>query len=104
MIRSAVGAHFREIPIEGIAGGINTLQQAGLRPIVATAGSGDGAMTVLQGDDPVALIIGSEAHGLPDDLRNNPGIAAVELPMPGGTESLNAAVAAGILMYLRMVR
>jgi TrmH family RNA methyltransferase len=43
-----------------------------------------------------ALIIGSEAHGVSPELRS----AAVEISIPTtGVESLNAAVAAGILLY-----
>ncbi len=47
---------------------------------------------------PVALLIGNEAHGLP------PGTAAavdvrVTIPLAGGVESLNAAVAAGVAMF-----
>lgn len=45
------------------------------------------------------LVVGSEAHGLPAAWR----MACREfctLPMPGGTESLNAAVAGSIALYL----
>ncbi|HXA22883.1 MAG TPA: RNA methyltransferase [Acetobacteraceae bacterium] len=42
------------------------------------------------------LIIGSEAHGVSDGLR----AAAIDVTIPtAGVESLNAAVAAGILLY-----
>ena len=46
----------------------------------------------------IALVIGSEAHGLP------PAVVAaldvvVSIPMAGATESLNAGVAASILMF-----
>jgi TrmH family RNA methyltransferase len=45
---------------------------------------------------PCGLIIGSEAHGVGGELR----AAAVDLSIPTvGVESLNAAVAAGILLY-----
>ena len=47
------------------------------------------------------MLVGEEAAGLPDDV-----VAAADhritLPMPGGSESLNAAVAASIAMYERM--
>jgi TrmH family RNA methyltransferase len=46
----------------------------------------------------VALLIGSEAHGLPEALLTASDIQ-VTIPMPGRAESLNAAVAAGILLY-----
>jgi TrmH family RNA methyltransferase len=47
---------------------------------------------------PVALIVGSERHGLSDQLL---GIAdfAVRIPMHGGCDSLNAAVATGVLLF-----
>jgi TrmH family RNA methyltransferase len=45
---------------------------------------------------PCGLIIGSEAHGVGNELRS----AAADLSIPTvGVESLNAAVAAGILLY-----
>lgn len=57
-----------------------------------------GGEASLDPDDPVALLVGSEAHGLPPEL-----IAAADrrltLPMPGGFESLNAGVAASLAMY-----
>ncbi|NPV46997.1 MAG: RNA methyltransferase [Armatimonadetes bacterium] len=44
------------------------------------------------------LLIGNEAHGLPEALLTASDIQ-VRIPMPGRAESLNAAVAAGILLY-----
>ncbi|MBE5797667.1 MAG: RNA methyltransferase [Clostridiales bacterium] len=48
--------------------------------------------------DRFALIIGSEGNGVSDEVK---AVAThrVKLPMRGGAESLNAAVAAGIMMY-----
>ena len=46
----------------------------------------------------VALILGSEAHGVSQEMLDAAEICAA-LPMEGGMESLNAAVAAGIAMY-----
>ena len=53
------------------------------------------------GGRPLVLVIGSEGNGV------SPAVRAVadehlSLPMRGGAESLNAAVAAGILMYALM--
>lgn len=45
-----------------------------------------------------ALVIGSEARGISDAVRRA-ATRLVKLPMRGGAESLNAAVAAGIMMY-----
>lgn len=47
-----------------------------------------------------ALAVGNEAHGLPEEILS---CAAIRLSIPmkeNGVESLNAAVAAGIAMYL----
>jgi len=45
-----------------------------------------------------AVLIGSEAHGLPEALLTACGVR-VTIPMPGRAESLNAAIAAGVLLY-----
>ena len=45
-----------------------------------------------------ALVIGNEARGISDATRAA-ATMLVKLPMRGGAESLNAAVAAGIMMY-----
>lgn len=45
-----------------------------------------------------ALVVGSEAHGLPQRVLTAADIV-VRIPMFGAAESLNAAVAAGIVMY-----
>jgi TrmH family RNA methyltransferase len=48
--------------------------------------------------EPCALIIGSEAHGPSDDLRR---IADAEtfIPVSKRVESLNAAIAASVLLF-----
>jgi TrmH family RNA methyltransferase len=51
---------------------------------------------------PLALLLGSEGEGLPDELlrpaEGGPD-RSVRIPMTGTAESLNLAVAAGILLY-----
>lgn len=44
------------------------------------------------------LLVGSEAHGLPEEIITSADLQ-VSIPMPGGAESLNAAVAAGIIAF-----
>jgi tRNA G18 (ribose-2'-O)-methylase SpoU len=44
------------------------------------------------------LVVGSEAHGL-DEAALAACAERVTLPMPGGTESLNAAMAGAIACY-----
>ena len=47
---------------------------------------------------PLALVIGSEADGVSPEARQAAD-GRVHIPMPGQFESLNAAVAAGILIF-----
>jgi len=48
--------------------------------------------------DAICLIIGNEAHGISDELINQLD-QRIRIPIYGKAESLNAAVAASILMY-----
>jgi TrmH family RNA methyltransferase len=47
---------------------------------------------------PVALLIGNEGNGVPEELAAQTD-EAVTIPCPGPVESLNAAVAASVLLY-----
>ena len=55
-----------------------------------------------EGEPPVALVVGSEGHGARPGWYTV-GARRVAIPMRPGAESLNAAVAAGILLY-EMIR
>lgn len=45
------------------------------------------------------LVVGNEAHGLPQEYKDT-CTDSITLPMPGNAESLNAAIAASIAMYV----
>jgi TrmH family RNA methyltransferase len=94
VLRAAAGGHFRT----GLApvASIEELSDAGL-VTVATVVTGGGAPDRL-GPGRYALLVGEEAVGLPPDVVDEAAIK-VTIPMPGGTESLNAAVAAAIVIY-----
>jgi tRNA G18 (ribose-2'-O)-methylase SpoU len=47
---------------------------------------------------PAALVVGSERHGLSEQLLETTDFV-VRIPMRGDCDSLNAAVAAGVLMF-----
>lgn len=49
-------------------------------------------------NDRTAILIGNEAHGLPDDIAKACE-RRVTIPMQRGTDSLNAAVASGIMLH-----
>jgi 23S rRNA (guanosine2251-2'-O)-methyltransferase len=69
---------------------------------VALAGAeahGGAAPGGLSGAGPLALVVGSEGHGISPELS-----AALDhrvtVPLGGRVESLNAAVAAGVLLHV----
>lgn len=55
--------------------------------------------TAMSQDADTLLMVGSEAHGIPQEWVEKSD-ARITLAMPGKTESLNAAIAGSIAMYL----
>ncbi len=94
VLRAGAGAHFL-VPISE-ADGIGALWAAGLTP-VATVSTGGVPPAAFETSIPVALLIGNEAHGLPQAVVDACE-AALSIPIEG-LESLNAAVAGSIAMY-----
>jgi RNA methyltransferase, TrmH family len=91
VVRAGAGAHFRTRFVqEAPSAGIATVVSGGIAP--------RDLPSVLDPDRRWAVLVGSEAHGLATDLADSAAVR-VTIPMPGGSESLNAAVAAAIVMY-----
>lgn len=76
---------------------ITTLRARGVRVVVA-AGRGGTRADALDWRGPVALLVGNEGAGLPAALEALAD-ARASVPMRAGVESLNVAVATGILLY-----
>ena len=94
-----MGSAFR-VPVlrsRGIGTLINEWRSAGLR-IAATVPRDGTPMHNVDFTPPIALLLGGEGAGLPDDLISTADVR-VSIPMRGGIESLNAAVAAAVLLY-----
>lgn len=68
----------------------------GLRVIGLDAG-GDTTLDDIDGTDPLVVVVGSEGKGLSRLVRQNCD-EVVSIPMAGNTESLNASVAAGVVL------
>jgi RNA methyltransferase, TrmH family len=66
--------------------------------IAATSAAGTGSIWDAEIPRPVAILMGSEGPGLPEDLLAASDIR-LRIPMTGTAESLNLAVATGILLY-----
>jgi len=94
VLRAAAGGHFRT-PV-GDAPDLEVARDGG-RVLVATVASGGRPPGLLPPD--VAILVGSEPHGLPPEV-----VAAADLtvtiPMAAGAESLNAAVAGAIVAFV----
>ena len=98
-IRGAMGATFR-LPIwtgARYAEAIDWCQANGTQTICADVDA-TGNYTEVDWSRSTALVMGSESSGLsPEEIALTD--EAVKIPMQGSTESLNVAVAAGILLY-----
>ena len=98
VVRAGMGAHFR-LPVhtQNIAQLGEVCQAHGLAVYLAAAGAGQ-THTALDLTGPIGLAVGGEAAGHSQALQ---ALAAgqVQIPMPGGGESLNAAMAGTILLF-----
>jgi RNA methyltransferase, TrmH family len=96
VVRGGMGAHLRlallESPWPEIA-----VRTAGLKRYLATA-AGQQSYTTVDWQHPSALIIGSEAGGAGRQAHDFADIT-ISIPMHAATESLNAAVATGIILF-----
>lgn len=98
VVRAAAGSLFH-LPLVPVTTA-QLLQWAGESGTALVATSPTAATPLPQAALPprCAVLIGSEAHGLPGELAAAADLR-VTIPMPGAAESLNATVAAGIVLY-----
>jgi TrmH family RNA methyltransferase len=96
VLRGAMGAHFR-LPVISTSIPALTEYLAGLEVWLAEAGEGL-AYDQVDWRGPSAVVIGGEAHGAREEVRKLAS-GSVHIPMRSGTESLNAAVAAGVVLF-----
>jgi TrmH family RNA methyltransferase len=91
-LRAAAGGHFRTTVAR-----VEETAELGDRTVTAAVVSGGVApWQAPEGDQ--AILVGDEAGGLPDEVIAAAG-ATGTVPMPGETESLNAAVVGALLAY-----
>lgn len=98
-IKASAGAteHLLLCPVDDLAATLTDLHVRGLRIIGTEA---EAPMTARQADlrGPIAIIIGSEGHGLAPAVRRRCDLM-VRIPMRGAIGSLNAAVAGSVLLF-----
>jgi 23S rRNA (guanosine2251-2'-O)-methyltransferase len=96
--RTSAGAAAR-IPVAratNLTRALKNWADGGLRVIGLDAG-GDTTLDDLDGTDPLVVVVGSEGKGLSRLVRQTCD-EVVSIPMVGRTESLNASVAAGVVL------
>lgn len=96
VVRGGMGAHLR-LPIHHVTWAEAAQILAGLAVWVATA-DGDRLYTAVSWQQPSAIIIGGEAHG-PGSEAMALANGRIAIPMHHHTESLNAAVAASVILF-----
>ena len=97
-VRASAGAVLRVPLVDlGTSAVVEALREAGLA-VVATVVDGGAPPERVPLTGPVAILLGSEAHGLPEAV-----VAAADervgIPMVAGTESLNVAMAGTVLLF-----
>jgi TrmH family RNA methyltransferase len=104
VLRSAMGSHFRHPVAEAAFDAFAAWAARGGFTVLCAASDGAPVADVHRGGR-VALVVGSEGHGVRAAWAAHPH-RRVAIPMRGDAESLNAAVAAAILAWelLRDVR
>jgi 23S rRNA (guanosine2251-2'-O)-methyltransferase len=96
--RTSAGAAAR-IPVAratNLTRALKSWADRGVRVVGLDAG-GDTVLDDLDGTDPIVVVVGSEGKGLSRLVRQNCE-QVVSIPMAGDTESLNASVAAGVVL------
>jgi 23S rRNA (guanosine2251-2'-O)-methyltransferase len=96
--RTSAGAAAR-LPVARATNLNRTLKNwadAGLQVVGLDAG-GDTTIDQVDGTGPMVVVVGSEGKGLSRLVRENCD-AVISIPMAGPTESLNASVAAGVVL------
>ncbi len=99
VVRATMGSIFRvgfSFP-ESLPAALSVLRNRGYS-VVSSQLDGDPFYERAPVSAPMVLIVGNEGNGISESVR---AVAThrFRLPMHGGAESLNAAVAAGIMMY-----
>lgn len=98
--KAAAGAtaHLPIVRVANVAGALRELKKAGLW--IAGAATGEGSVAYTQADlgRDLALVIGAEGSGLSTVARRECDYL-VAIPLEGKVASLNASVAAGVLLY-----
>lgn len=101
-VRASAGALFH-VPVASGGDAVAVLERLGEAGVQTAATVVRGGTPYDETDltGPLAIVLGSEAHGLPPALSDHVGLH-VTIPLAGRAESLNVAMAAAILSFEAM--
>ncbi|MBQ8536394.1 MAG: RNA methyltransferase [Clostridia bacterium] len=99
VLRATMGSIFR-LPIQTVSDLPSALKELVQQGFSVLSSQLDGEPFFQRGSvgEKFALVIGNEGNGVSDEVKAA-ATHHLALPMRGGAESLNAAIAAGIMMY-----
>lgn len=99
VLRSTMGSvfHIPVVSVPDICDAIDTMKERGFS-IYASSLEGSSPYYSEEYNGKVVIVIGNEASGVERSILLKAD-RLIKIPMPGGAESLNAAVAGGILMF-----
>lgn len=98
-VRGSMGSVFRLPVLHGLdAAAVLAFGQRHRLQLVVADGGGDALHTRADLRKPLLLVVGAEAAGVPKELVAA-AVARVRIPLQPPVESLNVAVAAGVLLY-----
>jgi len=99
VVRATMGSIFRT-PLYFASDGLDMLKDLREKGIKIYSTSLQGSIPIYDADynGGLVLVIGNESKGVREDIQRMSNIL-IKIPMPGKAESLNAGVAASIIMY-----
>jgi TrmH family RNA methyltransferase len=103
VLRASAGSAMRLPILSGLAApvALAQLRVSGLKVFAASTRIREGpgrAPSEVDLRDPLAIVIGNEGAGLPPEIERSAD-ASILIPLAGRVDSLNAAVAASVLLY-----
>jgi TrmH family RNA methyltransferase len=97
VVRSAMGAHFHSLALPSTWDDLDAFRAERDVLLWASDGHGD-AIDRTTAPRKLALVVGNEGHGVSDAARQRAD-RLIAVPIASGVESLNVAVATGILLH-----
>ncbi len=99
-VRASMGALFSQnITIcDDLCQAIDLLKSERYKVYAAALSENSKILTDIECSEKTIFVVGNEGHGISADVLSHCDKSVI-IPMPGGTESLNASIAAAILMW-----